>query len=186
MYFCHSALAVLTVLVVACTTSNQRTHFDWCGSSSLQDHYMLIDACGVGNVEEVKRLLLDQRKQEQEGKQQAEGTETCPAYRGPTPLQAAAHAGAVDVVKLLLGLNSILEGGEGVLLRGVDVNVFDSETSKQGPWVHLNAAHFALDGWFAQATGSFALFQEPFGPPLPHVRLFFLLLHLKILLLYYI
>eukprot|EP00729_Bicosta_minor_P020119 gene20119-5029_t len=170
MYFCHSALAVLTVLVVACTTSNQRTHFDWCGSSSLQDHYMLIDACGVGNVEEVKRLLLDQRKQEQEGKQQAEGTETCPAYRGPTPLQAAAHAGAVDVVKLLLGLNSILEGGEGVLLRGVDVNVFDSETSKQGPWVHLNAAHFALDGWFAQATGSFALFQEPFGPPLPHVK----------------
>ena len=95
----------------------------YCGSDTVDEHAMLMEACGVGDTAEVKRLLLHHNK-----KQQGLGGGTCTAHEGPTLLMAAARAGAVDIVRILLGVDQ-LETSDEPLLINFDVNKVDVEIS---------------------------------------------------------
>jgi hypothetical protein len=81
-----------------------------------------------------------------------------PNTKGPSPLMAASHTGSVEIVRLLFKHQSSL-------VPSIEVNGFDDTSQSPAPWDHPTALHYALDGWFALATGSFALFQLPWGEP---------------------
>ena len=181
MNYLHLPLLLLLLLCNAVPAEH-------CGNRA--DHGSLLHASGVGDVKEVRRLLL---MRQSEIKTVANEDGTCNTKDsgggGPTLLMAAAHAGAVDVVRVLLGLDplnpansSSSSGGDGggderLLLYHNDndngnlfyVNEVDSMSSDKYPWDRNTAAHFALDGWFWQATGTYALFNKPFGEPVKAV-----------------
>ena len=129
----------------------------YCGSESVDVHLALMQACGTGNTLAVQEMLGAEHDDEQ-----------CYAHKGPTLLMAAANAGAVDIVRLLLSKYTDAATSAAYVNVVVDPDEPKLQQPRE-PWIKLTAAHYALDGWFAQATRSFALFERPWGPPLPSV-----------------
>ena len=139
-------------------------HHTYCGTQSIADHDALLQACGVGDAAAVEEILIKLHESRK--------TEECYAHKGPTPLMAAAHAGAVDVVKLLLPATQDSRLASAVVNVVEEAGADDLDNNQKTPntpWLKLNSGHYALDGWFAQATQSYALFDKPWGPALDSV-----------------
>ena len=141
------------------------TLLQYCGSDSVDKHAKIMAACGVGDTAQFKRLLIDHHNEQQQQQLQQDeggGQGTCTAHDGPTFLMAAAHAGAVDIARILLGVEQLVVGGDGdgTLLLNFDVNAVDAKISVGSQYAHANAR----TGW--QATNfKRALADELFSLP---------------------